>query len=81
MLIVGGEGTITGAIFGAVLLTFLPEWLRFLGPAYLFFFGLMVLAILVFLPSGLVGLGRRWMRKRFAPRASAIPVTRESSGS
>ncbi len=58
MLIVGGEGSIVGAILGALLLTFLPEWLRFLGSAYLAFFGLFVLAILVFLPSGLVGF--RW---------------------
>lgn len=62
MLIVGGEGTIVGAILGAVLLTFLPEWLRFLGTAYLFFFGLLMLCILVFLPTGLVGLGRRLRR-------------------
>ncbi len=56
MLIVGGEGSVAGAIIGAVLLTFLPEWLRFLGDAYLAFFGLMLLLILIFLPTGLVGL-------------------------
>jgi branched-chain amino acid transport system permease protein len=59
MLIVGGEGSVMGAIVGAVLLTFLPEWLRFLGEAYLAFFGLMMLAILIFLPSGIVGITRR----------------------
>jgi branched-chain amino acid transport system permease protein len=64
MLIVGGEGTIIGAILGAVLLTFLPEWLRFLGTAYLLFFGLLMLCILVFLPTGLVGLGKRLRRGR-----------------
>ena len=56
MLIVGGEGAVAGAVIGATLLTFLPEWLRFLGDAYLAFFGLMLLAILIFLPTGLVGL-------------------------
>ncbi len=63
MLIAGGEGTASGAILGAVLLTFLPEWLRFLGAAYLAFFGLMMLAILIFLPSGIVGIARRRPRK------------------
>jgi len=58
MLIVGGESSIIGAILGSVLLTFLPEWLRFLGPAYLVFFGILVLGILVFLPKGIVGLAR-----------------------
>ncbi|WP_187640231.1 branched-chain amino acid ABC transporter permease [Bosea sp. F3-2] len=64
MLIVGGEGTVAGAIIGAALLTFLPEWLRFLGNAYLAFFGLMLLAILIFLPTGLVGLVARLRGRR-----------------
>lgn len=70
MLIVGGEGSIVGAILGAVVLTFLPEWLRFLGSAYLLLFGLMMLAILVLMPSGLVGLERLLWRRRKAPSAS-----------
>jgi branched-chain amino acid transport system permease protein len=68
MLIVGGEGTIVGAILGAVLLTFLPEWLRFLGTAYLAFFGILTLVILVFLPTGIVGLSR------FIRKSPAKPV-------
>ncbi|WP_213774239.1 branched-chain amino acid ABC transporter permease [Bradyrhizobium sp. dw_78] len=71
MLIVGGESSIVGAIFGSVLLTFLPEWLRFLGSAYLVFFGVLVLAILVFLPTGIVGLGRLARRP---PRRPAAPA-------
>lgn len=67
MLIVGGEGTIAGAIIGAVVLTFLPEWLRVLGDAYLLFFGLMMLVILVFLPTGIVGLVKRISWKRRSP--------------
>ncbi|MBB4363089.1 branched-chain amino acid transport system permease protein [Bradyrhizobium sp. CIR18] len=58
MLVIGGEGSVVGAILGALLVTFLPEWLRFLGSAYLAFFGVFVLAILVFLPSGLAGISR-----------------------
>lgn len=75
MLIVGGEGTIVGAILGAVLLTFLPEWLRFLGTAYLLFFGLLVLGILVFLPTGLVGLGRRLRRGKPATPATSTSAS------
>ena len=58
MLIVGGEGSILGAILGALIVTFLPEWLRPLGEAYLTFFGVFLLAILVFLPKGLTSLFR-----------------------
>jgi branched-chain amino acid transport system permease protein len=56
MLIIGGEGSVVGAIGGAVLVTFLPEWLRPLGEAYLTVFGALLLAILVFLPRGLASL-------------------------
>jgi branched-chain amino acid transport system permease protein len=56
MLIVGGEGSVLGAVLGAVIVTFLPEWLRPLGEAYLTFFGMFLLAILVFLPKGLISL-------------------------
>lgn len=73
MLIVGGEGTVVGAVIGAALLTFLPEWLRFLGEAYLAFFGLMLLAILIFLPTGLVGLAARLRRLGRRADAEALP--------
>ncbi len=56
MLIVGGEGSILGAVIGAVLVTFLPEWLRFLGSAYLTLFGVLMVLVLVMLPKGLVSL-------------------------
>ncbi len=74
MLIVGGEGTIVGAILGATLLTFLPEWLRVLGDSYLAFFGLMMLGILIFLPTGIIGLFDRWRRRAPAPETAAAEV-------
>lgn len=63
MLIVGGETSVVGAVLGAVLLGFLPEWLRFLGDGYLAVFGIGVLLVLVLMPQGLVGLARQIMRK------------------
>ncbi len=64
MLIVGGETSVFGAILGAVLLGYLPEWLRFLGDGYLAVFGIGVLLVLVLMPQGIVGLLRRlpWVR-------------------
>lgn len=56
MLVVGGEATILGSILGAILITFLPEWLRWLGSAYLVVFGLLVLLMLFLAPRGLAGL-------------------------
>ena len=64
MLIIGGEGSIMGAIAGAIIVTFMPELMRDLGSAYMIFFGCLMLLILIFLPKGLLSLvallGRRF---------------------
>ena len=62
MLIVGGETSILGAIGGAVLISFAPEFLRFLGEAYLAIFGVGVLIILIVMPEGLAGALSRFRR-------------------
>lgn len=64
MLVVGGEGSIVGAILGAVILTFLPELLRFLGQGYLILFGFGIVAILLLLPKGLVSISAFRLAKR-----------------
>ncbi len=56
MLIIGGEGSILGAIAGAVIVTFMPELMRDLGSAYMIVFGCLMLVILIFLPKGLLSL-------------------------
>jgi len=56
MLIVGGMGSITGCIVGAVALTILPEALRFLGQWYLVLYGLGVIVVIVLLPGGLASM-------------------------
>ncbi len=77
--IVGGVGTIWGPLVGAVLLTPLAELTRVVvrnPPAYLGFierragidvmlFGLILIIVVLFIPNGLVGAGRRlWARAR-----------------
>lgn len=56
MLVIGGAGTIAGPIVGSVLLTYLPEWLKFLESYYMAIYGLSLVVFLVFAPKGLVGL-------------------------
>ena len=63
MLILGGESSIIGAIIGAVLLTYAPEWLRFVGDAYLAVFGIGVLVLLIVMPTGIVGQLRKVIPK------------------
>lgn len=56
MLIVGGMGSIAGCIIGALVLTLLPEALRFLGQWYLVLYGLGVIVVIVLLPGGLASM-------------------------
>lgn len=68
MLIVGGMGSIPGCIIGAVVLTLLPETLRFLGQWYLVLYGLGVICIIVLAPGGLASAASvaklRWANPR-----------------
>jgi len=68
MVIVGGEMSIMGAVFGAILLSFAPEWLRFVGDAYLAVFGVAVLLVLIFMPDGIAGRLQAWTRTKESRR-------------
>jgi ABC-type branched-subunit amino acid transport system permease subunit len=53
MVILGGMDNVFGVIFGAVLLTLLPEKFRLFNEFRLLMFGVIVIATLVFRPQGL----------------------------
>ncbi|MCB2227835.1 MAG: branched-chain amino acid ABC transporter permease [Desulfarculaceae bacterium] len=62
MVIIGGRGTIVGPVIGAVILTGLPEVLRFTGDLQFVIYGLMLMLVVIFLPKGIVGLRGRSAR-------------------
>jgi branched-chain amino acid transport system permease protein len=79
MIVLGGMGHIPGVIFGALLLTLLPEALRYTGewqrsllgqiyidPADLrmLLFGIALVAVMLYRPAGLIPSARR--RQEFA---------------
>jgi urea transport system permease protein len=76
---VGGRGTLSGAILGAVLVNLAKTWLTGAAPEiWLFFLGaLFVLSTLVF-PRGLVGLARPLLdwraRRRLPVAAESVPA-------
>jgi branched-chain amino acid transport system permease protein len=81
MVLVGGTESFLGAILGAGLLTFLPEWLRDLKRIYLVIYGGVIILVIVFMPEGLWGyvklLGRRFARRRLlAPAGRPLQVGR-----
>jgi branched-chain amino acid transport system permease protein len=76
--VVGGTARYWGPVLGAAFLTLLPELLRELaplvgiepGPLRLMVNGLVLLAVILFLPNGLVSLPD-WLRERRAARGAA----------
>ena len=62
MLVIGGVGSAVGAVLGTIVLTVLPEALRFLKEWYLVLYGVGVILMITFLPDGLVSLTRRFKR-------------------
>ncbi len=54
MVVVGGMGSIWGSLFGAALLTLLPEWLDWFETYKDFVHGGILVLVLMFLPQGLV---------------------------
>jgi len=66
MVLVGGKGTLIGPVFGAILVVLLEEYLRDFKELRLSIFGLVVVAIVIFLPRGLMGFVRR--QKLYKPK-------------
>lgn len=74
MVMIGGSGSIAGPIVGASLLTFIPEWLRFLqGPWAMAIFGLAIIVIMRWMPNGLVGLVKSTALKISDRKTGGIP--------
>ena len=69
MVIVGGSGTFLGPLVGALVAVLLPEWLRFLQDYYLILYAALVMVLLVFCPSGLLGLAGRVVARWRPPAA------------
>jgi branched-chain amino acid transport system permease protein len=63
MLVVGGRQSMIGGLLGALFLTPLPEALRGLAGAQHIVYGAILLGVLLFLPGGLVSIGRGYLHK------------------
>jgi branched-chain amino acid transport system permease protein len=63
MVIVGGMGTLIGPVWGAILLTLLPELLRGFGDLRLIVYGAALTLVVLFMPGGLVQ-AAQWVRTR-----------------
>jgi branched-chain amino acid transport system permease protein len=72
MVLAGGKGTLAGPVVGAVLVVFLEEFLRDFKDLRFSIFGLIVVAVVIFLPRGLMGFIAR--RRETYERRPAEPA-------
>jgi branched-chain amino acid transport system permease protein len=70
MVVIGGSGYFLGPILGAAIGVLLPEWLRDFGGWYLVVFGLSVMALMVWLPGGLLSIPQAIKDKTAAKAAN-----------
>lgn len=79
MVVVGGLGSLPGAIVGAVLLILLPEVLRGLGDLRNVMVGLVMFVSILFLPKGLFGevSALAFVRRSLGVKWGAAPSERE----
>jgi branched-chain amino acid transport system permease protein len=71
MIVLGGIGSITGAVFGATTLTILPEALRTFDRQFpglrMMIYALLLIVMMIFRPQGIFGrreLGWNWIRRQ-----------------
>lgn len=72
MAVVGGLGTLTGPVLGAIVFTYLPEKLQVFAEYQFMVYGLILLLSFVLLPRGLAGL--LLPRPRFAKNVAPLPA-------
>jgi len=80
MVILGGLGKFSGGAIGAFVITFLDEWMRPLENYRLIVLGILVIVVMIYMPSGLMGMPdyynrvRRWLlrRKKARPASEGI---------
>jgi branched-chain amino acid transport system permease protein len=59
MVIVGGSGYFFGPFLGALVAVLLPEWMRVAEGYYLLIYAMLIMVMMAFCPSGLLGLAER----------------------
>jgi len=70
-IIIGGEGTVLGPIFGSITLIFLQEITKPLGEWYLTIFSAMLIIVALFFPEGIIGfITRAFARMRKAQKSN-----------
>jgi branched-chain amino acid transport system permease protein len=69
MVVLGGLGSVSGAVIAAIVLTILPEALRFLAEYRLILYAALLITVMLVRPQGLMGTREIWEIGPFSRRA------------
>jgi branched-chain amino acid transport system permease protein len=72
MVVVGGPGYFFGPFLGAMVAVLLPEWTRFTEGYYLMGYALLVMVLMEFCPTGLLGFADRLLKPLRKTEAGAV---------
>jgi branched-chain amino acid transport system permease protein len=78
MVVLGGSGSITGAIIAAAVLTYLPEGLRYVKQLTgedlrMVIYSLLLILMMLLRPEGLLGKREVWWTRRRMPTVTVAP--------
>jgi branched-chain amino acid transport system permease protein len=68
-VVIGGVGTLAGALYGGVILTVLKSVVGSMTPHHLIVIGLLFMAMVIFLPKGVLGFVRPRIERLLTGRA------------
>lgn len=71
MTVLGGMGTLTGPIFGAILIVFAENFLSAITQRWLLIFGAMYIFMILFFPGGMVSIRQKLTKKKQGVKTSA----------
>jgi branched-chain amino acid transport system permease protein len=80
MLILGGMGTLVGAVIGTFSYVLLQEWFSTMTKHWPLLMGSFIIATVLLFPLGLAGLPRAWMARMRAARAPQVAERDAESG-
>lgn len=79
MVIVGGAGFFFGPFLGALIAVLLPEWLRFTQGYYLILYAIFVMLLLIYSPTGILGIVQRLIIGRRTRQGSSVRTSKAAT--
>jgi branched-chain amino acid transport system permease protein len=76
-MLIGGLGTLLGPLLGALLVPWLTQYMQFLQEYRFVIFGPLLIALVIFMPHGIVG---TWLAWRARKQAAAISARAAAAG-